>query len=434
MVDQRDQAGADRAEEGEYHQQHEAGGDEHGHHDLINRGLHRAGRVERHVDRHAGRCHFPQIRQHCLRRLADVERIGGGLRHQSDRDRRLAAVTKAGHVWSGPTTAWPTSDSRIRNPSLPRRSAKPLNSAPSFSAVSTSTEIEFVLAPDLAAWRLDVLLRQRDFHVVHGHAIGRHPHRIELQADGIFAVTDKLRLRDAGDRRSSRGTISSLHERGHRHVALPGIGEREVQHRLTVRADLRDDRRDGARRQLGLRGGTFARTSFTAADGSTPARKFTWMVLSPSWLLEVIVSMPVAAPDRRLELRSDLALNQFRIGARESRYDGDAGSTRRGNWRICRSLHRPQAQDRQDQVDNDGKDRPLDTEIGQPHQVALFASACGAGTILTVSPSRSRNWPTVTTCSPACHAGQKLHPAAHPSGRRVTGARCAMSLASTTNT
>ena len=41
---------------------------------------------------------------------------------------------------------------------------------------------------------------------------------------------------------------------------------------------------------------TLARTSLTAAAGSVPARKLTWMVLKPSWLVEVIVSMPDAAP------------------------------------------------------------------------------------------------------------------------------------------
>ena len=317
------------------------------------------------------------------------------------------------------------------NPSLPRRSARPSNSASLLSAVSTSTEINRLSAGSRPTGRLDVLLRQRRFDIVHGDAEGGHAHWVELQADGVFAVADKLRLRDAGDSGEPRYHLP-LNEGGDRHVALLGIGECEVKHGLAVGADLGDHRRDTARRQLGLRGGhlrahVIQRRRRIDAGAEVHDNSAEALLAARGHRLNA-----VRRPDRRLELCGELALHQFGIGPGESRYDGDGGQHQPRKLADLQVLSGPQSEDRHDQIDNDGEDRPLDAEIGKPHQVALFASACGA-TTLTVSPSRSRNWPTVTTCSPTVTPvrSSTCRPSVRP---RVTGRRWAMFLSSTTNT
>ncbi len=428
---QRDQAGAERADEREYHHKHETGGDENRANDFHDRVLHRAGRVERHVDHHAGRRDVPQIRQHCRRRLAYVERIGGGLRHQADGDRGLAAVTKA-------TERCVRSNHRSADSGQPDN--EPVLAATQRQAIELGLVVErgihqhrdrIVFPPDLATGRLDVLLRQRRFDVVHGDAKGGHSHRVELQADGVFAIADKLRLRHAGDCSEPRHHLS-LHEGGHRHVALLGIGECEVKHGLAVGADLRDHRRDTAGRQLGLRGGHLRAHVIQRRrriDAGTEAHRDGAEALLAARGHRLNA---VRGPDRRFELGGQLAFHQFGIGSGKSRYDRDGGQDEPWELADLQVLSGPQAEDRHDQIDNDGEDRPLDAEIGKPHQAALFASACGA-TTLTVSPSRSRNWPTVTTCSPAVTPvrSSTCRPSVRP---RVTGRRWAIFLSSTTNT
>ena len=237
----RDDRGAERAQEQQSHQHDQAHGLGDGREHGGDRALDEHGRVVGDHRVHAGRQVLEQLRQGGADGAGDIERVGGGLLDDADRDRVLAV--EAGDA---PVVLRRRSRPSATSPSV---TAKPSASLTTIAAncsgvvrpVRDSTRELAIDALDPPGRDLEVLAADRVLDVLDGQAVGRQPVAVEPDPHGVAPLAQDLHLGHAGQVLQPVARVA-VDEVGDVERGDPVAGEGEIEDRVGVGLDLVDDR------------------------------------------------------------------------------------------------------------------------------------------------------------------------------------------------